>query len=103
LLSHEVTAEKLLAFTESKLNVNLKRPNPNLRYFEVHDVGIRFQIAQCAFWLMLNWPNNVRSAWLDGAVRYNLLLKDMKDIPEWYRIEVEQMNLHYKRRKKIQG
>lgn len=101
LLSSGVTSEKLLSFIESKLNETLKRPNLNLRYFESKDVFVRFQITQCAWWLLLNWPLNLYQAWLDGSIRYNRLLKDLEKSPDWYIEKVENLRLNYKTRQKL--
>ncbi|BBP45379.1 hypothetical protein THMIRHAS_07520 [Thiosulfatimonas sediminis] len=101
LLCSKVVSEKLFDFMESKFRMVLERPNFGLRHFEANDIIRRFGIIQCAWWLLSEWPNNLKGAWLDGAVRYNHLLKDFDGMPDWYLREVGNMNINYKRREML--
>ncbi|CAN8139510.1 TniQ family protein [uncultured Thiomicrorhabdus sp.] len=97
-----VRSEKLLAFIESTLDLKLKRPHTGSRNFEANDQDIRFQLFQCAWWLLTDWPDNMRLAWLNECVRYNHLIKDFEFAPIWYLKEVEFFNLNYKKRRNEQ-
>ncbi|WP_319557974.1 TniQ family protein [Thiomicrorhabdus sp.] len=101
LLSSGVTSEKLLCFIESNHNETLKRPTLHLRHFEANDMKTRFQIAQCAWWLLSDWPQNLYHSWLKGSIRYNCLLKDLEKSPDWYIESVENLRLNYKVRQKL--
>ncbi|MFA6699120.1 MAG: TniQ family protein [Thiomicrospira sp.] len=99
LLTSKVTSEKLLVFINSNFSTSLMpEPNMALRHFEANDVAVRHGVLEYAWWLLLDWPNNLYSAWLNGAIRYNQLLKDTRDNPAWYVNEVKNLNIHYKRR-----
>ncbi|RUM92360.1 MAG: hypothetical protein DSZ27_04085 [Thiomicrospira sp.] len=93
-----VTSEKLPAFIESTFGASLERPTLGVRSFEANDVFVRFQLFQGAWWLLSDWPDNLYSVWLHGWVRFNQLLKDMKNIPDWYVQEVAKYKLNYKKR-----
>lgn len=93
-----VRSKKLLSFIESTLNVNLERPKVGLRNFEANNTVMRFQLFQCACWLLSDWPNNLYLAWQSGGIRYNLLLKDMISVPFWFASMVEPLKVHYKKR-----
>lgn len=38
-----------------------------------------------AWWLIGRWPNRLQAAWRRRALRYNWLLRDFRQAPEWYR------------------
>lgn len=44
----------------------------------------RFFLLQLASWLLVDPQRRLSHAWQARAVRYNLLLKDMADLPTWY-------------------
>ncbi|MCU7872093.1 MAG: TniQ family protein [Candidatus Thiodiazotropha sp. (ex Lucinoma borealis)] len=46
----------------------------------------------CALWLVVDLKNRLYQAWLDKAVRYNLLVKDFEGAPIWFREEVKRMS-----------
>jgi len=93
-----VTSEKLLAFIESTLDQGIERPNISLRSYEANNSSVRFQVFQCAWWLLSDWPDNMRLAWLNEGVRYNSLIKDFHFAPEWYLSVTSQFNINYKQR-----
>uniref|UniRef100_Q31F36 TniQ domain-containing protein n=1 Tax=Hydrogenovibrio crunogenus (strain DSM 25203 / XCL-2) TaxID=317025 RepID=Q31F36_HYDCU len=99
LLTFHSVSDKLIGFVELQINQKLFRPDCNLRYFEANDVSARHQIIGCAWWLLQDWPDNLYSAWLNGAVRYNQLLKDFASIPVWYSETIVQFNVNYKKRR----
>ncbi|MBE0471088.1 MAG: TniQ family protein [Methyloprofundus sp.] len=102
LLTSKVTSKKLLAFISSNLSTSsIPEPNMALRHFEANDVAVRHGVFEYAWWLLLDWPNNLYSAWLNGAIRYNQLLKDYRTPPIWFLKIVTIMNLSYKKRLRL--
>lgn len=99
LLTFHSVSGKLIAFIESQIGQQLIRPDCALRSFEVNGVETRHQIIGCAWWLLQDWPENLKSCWLNGLIRYNYLFKDMNSIPDWYAFEVNKYKVHYKQRK----
>jgi len=51
--------------------------------FEQRLVADRHHILQLAFWLLIR-PQRLVSAWKEQAVRYNELVREFEDAPEWY-------------------
>ena len=49
----------------------------------------KIDIIQLAMWLMADPEVRIVEAWRNKAVRYNLLNKDFKPRPQWYRNIVE--------------
>ncbi len=52
--------------------------------FESRTAGERHHIAQLAAWILVGLQPRLEAAWRSGAVRFNLLLKDFENPPEWY-------------------
>lgn len=52
--------------------------------FESLRVSERHWIALLAIWLLMGAENRLEDAWRAKAVRFNLLVKDFEDAPEWY-------------------
>lgn len=52
------------------------------------DLPSRHQLLLQAAWLMQDPSNRIVSAWRMKTVRFNHLIKDFDDMPEWYRSEV---------------
>ncbi|KUJ71539.1 TniQ family protein [Thiomicrospira sp. WB1] len=98
LLTSKATSEKLLKFIEETMSLSLNRPNLELKSFDKNDLSIRHQTIGCGWWLLMDWPNNLYWTWLNGAVRYNQLLKDLWFIPSWYSAEVTFFNVNYRKR-----
>lgn len=44
----------------------------------------RHQLLLCALWLMTDLERRLQMAWLNKAVRYNLMVKDLYEPPHWY-------------------
>jgi len=51
---------------------------------EEHRREERHRLLLCALWLMVDLERRLRAAWMAKAVRYNLMVKDFHDSPEWY-------------------
>jgi hypothetical protein len=101
LLASKVTSEKLLAFIGSSLSMPTPEPNLALRHFEANDIAVRHEVFEYAWWLLLDWPNNLYSAWLNGAIRYNQLLKDFNVAPSWLKEEVQKLTANYHLRRRL--
>ncbi|MPQ76831.1 TniQ family protein [Hydrogenovibrio sp. JE_KL2] len=98
LLCSREASKKLFLFFESLFDIKLTIPNGKNRTIESYGVLFRHQTISLALWLLNDWPQNLFLAWLDGAVRYNFLLKDFTNPPKWYTREVAKMNVNYKKR-----
>lgn len=55
---------------------------------EGSDLATRHQILLQTAWLMQDPASRIEAAWQAKAVRYNHLIKDFEDMPEWYRASV---------------
>lgn len=60
--------------------------------FEERELDERHHIVQLATWLMMDLRVRLHQAWKAGAVRYNLLLKDMHDPPRRFATMVAPLN-----------
>lgn len=60
--------------------------------FEQRRVGERYFVVSLALWLMGNLEIRIADAWESKAVRFNLLLRDFWDQPEWFKIQSGQLN-----------
>lgn len=52
--------------------------------FEIRPISERHHIAQLTAWLLVDLEHRLTAAWRARAVRYNLLLKDFAERPDWY-------------------
>lgn len=52
--------------------------------FEQRPIAERHHIIGLGWWLLGRWPQRLRAAHRDKAVRYNVLFKDFDDYPNWY-------------------
>ncbi len=52
--------------------------------FEMRSIDERDHLLQLAIWLMVLPDTRLELAWRGGAVRYNVLLKDFSEPPDWY-------------------
>jgi Zn ribbon nucleic-acid-binding protein len=57
--------------------------------FEMRPIEERYHLAQLTAWLLVDPKQRLTAAWRARAIRYNVLLKDFTDIPEWYHMIVE--------------
>ncbi len=60
--------------------------------FEQRRVGERYFVVSLALWLMGDLDQRLVDAWEAKAVRFNLLLRDFWDQPEWFKIQSGQLN-----------
>lgn len=59
---------------------------------EQRSVAERHQALLLAWWLLSDWPNRLHKAWYYHAVRYNVLLKDLENSPEYFTAFVQTLN-----------
>jgi hypothetical protein len=52
--------------------------------FEMRSIEERHHLMQLTAWLLADLEPRLTGAWKAGAVRYNVLLKDFTDRPDWY-------------------
>lgn len=52
--------------------------------FEMRSIEERHHLVQLVGWLLVDCESRLDAAWRGGAVRYNVLLKDFTDVPDWY-------------------
>lgn len=52
---------------------------------EMRSIEERYHLLQLAMWLMVLPDVRLEHAWRSGAVRYNVLLKDFTEPPDWYK------------------
>ncbi|KUJ74388.1 hypothetical protein AVO42_02975 [Thiomicrospira sp. XS5] len=98
LLTYKSVSEKLVDFIESQVVQTIDHPDCSNRFFESQEVSMRHQIISCAWWLLQDWPKNLYLAWLNGSVRYNQLLKDFDNSPEWYSEMIKMLKVDYRKR-----
>lgn len=93
------SAPKLLGYVcdETRQKIPIA-PTRDKFYLEQMSVMQRHQLIGLAWWLLHDWPHQLRKAWKYGAVRYNVLTKDMDVAPDWYLEVVEGMRVHYLKR-----
>ncbi len=60
--------------------------------FEQRSITERHQALLLAWWLLADWPNRLYKAWYYHAVRYNLLLKDLDNSPEYFSTFIKTLN-----------
>ena len=53
--------------------------------FEMRPLVERHHLLQLTAWLMVDLETRLEMAWRARAIRYNLLLRDFSDAPDWYR------------------
>lgn len=59
--------------------------------FEMRSIEERHHLVQLAAWLLVDCAQRLTAAWRDGAVRYNVLLKDFDVPPKWYGVITKKM------------
>lgn len=52
--------------------------------FEMRSIEERHHLLQLAAWLLVDLESRLKAAWRSGSIRYNVLLKDFTDRPDWY-------------------
>lgn len=79
---------RLQAFIAEQLRLSFPLPPTRRICFEQLRRDVRHQVLLCTLWLMADIQHRLETAWEAKAVRYNLLLKDMKEVPGWYSLLV---------------
>ena len=74
----------LLAYAEGASGAGSIPINLGTRGFENRPLSERHHLLGLAFWLLGKWPERILNAWEARSITYSLLLKDGKDLPEWY-------------------
>ncbi|OIQ84245.1 TniQ [mine drainage metagenome] len=64
--------------------------HPRHEPFEHYSLEARHVVIQLAMWLLADPETRIVDAWRNKAVRYNVLNKDFKPRPKWYRDIVAQ-------------
>lgn len=52
--------------------------------FEMRAIEERHHLMQLTAWILTDIEPRLTTAWREGCVRYNVLLKDFPDKPDWY-------------------
>lgn len=81
----------LRKFVQTELGINDIPLTPGRLSLEMRSVRERHYLIQLAMWLLVSPENRIERAWRSGAVRYNVLLKDFIDPPDWYLRCVQRM------------
>lgn len=76
---------KLLRYVAEQLEMPVALPTLGRISIEQRRRDVRHQWLLCALWLMIDPERRLKAAWLDKAVRYNLMVKDFDGAPGWYR------------------
>lgn len=84
-LGGKLNANRLGRFIIHQLGVELEPWERSRKYFERRRIQERHQMLLCVWWLMQQPEVRIRQAWEAKAVRYNLMLKDIRGCPKWYR------------------
>jgi len=64
---------------------------------EMRSIEERHHLLQLSMWLMVSPDVRLEYAWRSGAVRYNVLLKDFSEPPDWYQRLTEKL-VNWRRR-----
>jgi TniQ. len=74
----------LLAYAEFSSSSGTTPIDFGIRGFENRPIAERHHLLSLAFWLLGKWPKRLLAAWEAGVVTYSLLVKDGKNLPDWY-------------------
>lgn len=83
---------RLQRFIEEQLDLPCLSLQQGRISVEQRSHGERHRLMLCALWLMADVRYRLESAWLSKALRYNLMLKDFDDSPEWYLLLAEKFS-----------
>lgn len=83
---------RLQRFIEEQLDLPHLSLQQGRVCIEQRSHGERHRLMLCALWLMADLGCRLESAWLSKALRYNLMLRDFDDAPEWYLLLVERFS-----------
>lgn len=78
-------AGRLRKFATDRLGIAMVEIELGRTTFEHRRGAERHNLLLCALWLMAAPAERVREAWEAKAVRYNLMLKDIDELPTWFR------------------
>ena len=92
LLVSEQKGQHLHAFVSKRLSLRRRLPTEFPGGFEAGSLAMRHEILAMAAWLFLDLENRLGEAWEQGAIRYNLLLKDFENPPLFYKKFVGRFN-----------
>lgn len=92
LINSRVTGNNLSSFLMKQLKIPDDSYKPNYLTFEVVGVNSRHTIVQLAIWILFDWKNRLEMIWKNKAVRYNFLMKDFHNTPNWYTCFVNRFN-----------
>jgi hypothetical protein len=92
LLLSKQKGQHLHAFVSERLALRSHLPEEFPDGYEAGSLALRHEIIAMGAWLFLDLENRLTEAWEQGAVRYNLMVKDFKDAPAFYVKIVERFN-----------
>lgn len=75
---------KLLAYASRQLSLPVSQIILGRISIEERRLQERHALLLCGLWLMVDLEQRLRSAWRNKAVRYNLMVKDLRDPPAVY-------------------
>lgn len=78
-------AGHLRGFVAGRLGVEMADIGLGRIAIEHRRITERHNLLLCALWLMVAPIERIQQAWEAKAVRYNLMLKDMDEVPTWFR------------------
>lgn len=84
MLSSRYSRVRLKEYVCERLNVADMPLTPGYPSFESRPLAERHHLIQLMAWLMVDLEPRLRAAWRAKAIRYNLMIKDFTDAPEWY-------------------
>lgn len=76
---------KLEAFLSERLIAPSAGVKPGRKSIEVRSLKERHHLIMLGLWLMTDLQPRLTEAWQAKALRYNLMNKDLKPVPGWYR------------------
>lgn len=79
----------LRQYVSEKIGAPIIAFHPKHKSIESYSLEDRHVVIQLAMWLLAEPEVRIIEAWRDKAVRYNLLKRDFKPRPQWYRDIVE--------------
>lgn len=75
---------KLLAYVANRIGMPVPPIVQGRISLEERRLAERHPLLLFSLWVMVDLENRLRGAWNAKAVRYNLMVKDLHDPPEWY-------------------
>lgn len=84
LINSKVNGEKLCNFLKSKLTTIPMEFKPNHLSFESTGIKRRHIITQSAIWVLSDLESVLSQLVSNRIVRFNALMKDMKNCPRWF-------------------